>query len=50
MSKEEYNTLVEELNRLSENEEKNLTRMKEIAHLLVETLLNHDKPKWKSNV
>jgi hypothetical protein len=33
--KSEYNKLVEELNQLSEFEEQNKGRMKEIAHILV---------------
>ena len=42
MSKEEYYTLVEELNNLSTNEEKNKQRMIEIAHILTTELLH----KW----
>lgn len=35
MDKEEADRLSEELGELSENEEKNIERMKEIAHVLV---------------
>lgn len=35
MDKEEVRKLSEELGELSENEEKNIERMKEIAHVLV---------------
>ena len=35
MEKSEIETLIEELNNLSEFEKQNLSRMKEIAHILV---------------
>lgn len=35
MDKQEKDRLEKELNELSDNEEKNLERMKEIAHILV---------------
>ena len=35
MDKSEVETLIEELNNLSEFEKQNLARMKEIAHILV---------------
>ena len=42
MDKEEANELIKELNELSEFEEQNIERMKEIAHVLVQHYLHKD--------
>lgn len=42
MDKDEADKLIEELNKLSEFEEQNIERMKEIAHVLVQHYLHKD--------
>ena len=49
MNKSERDELIQELNELSEFEEQNIERMKEIAHILVQDYLHPNKPKeWNS--
>lgn len=49
MDKEEANELIKELNELSEFEEQNIERMKEIAHVLVQYYLHPNiSNKWDS--
>lgn len=45
MEKEKINELIKELNELSEFEEQNKARMKEIAHVLVAHYMHKDKNK-----
>ncbi len=46
MEKKELDELVKELNELSEFEEQNLERMKEIAHILVQHYLPPKDKSW----
>lgn len=49
MDKDEADKLIEELNELSEFEEQNIERMKEIAHVLVQHYLHPNISKeWDS--
>lgn len=45
MDKSEIETLIEELNNLSEFEKQNIARMKEIAHVLVDHYMGGKKDK-----
>ena len=40
---------IEELNNLSDNLEKNKKRMKDLAHLIVDALLQRKNPEWENN-
>lgn len=48
MTKEEAMELSEELWELSEDEEKNIDRMKEIAHVLTNYYLHKDEEWWNN--
>lgn len=46
MEKKEADELIKELNELSEFEEQNIERMKEIAHVLVQHYLHPKDQSW----
>jgi len=46
MEKSEVDKLIEELNDLSEFEEQNMAKMREIAHILCDFYMPNKKTKW----